>query len=162
MGRGRKGQTEQSQRKLKVLRRLTQRKGATMDYFYVPNVIKKIVCTRRSCWNYETHESSTACQFSSIKRVKTSTGNASRSWSNIIIANMQIKWFFVQAWRTKIFYVWSHGNILTAASSFFASSIAWITSCVMCLTTFCQAGIESSLIMWQTTWNKTIIVFTYM
>ena len=42
MGRGRKGPTEQSQRKPKVSGIFRQRKGATMDYFNLPNVDKKI------------------------------------------------------------------------------------------------------------------------
>ena len=40
MGRGRKGLIEQSERKPKPTM-FTQRKGSTMDYFYVPNVDKK-------------------------------------------------------------------------------------------------------------------------
>ena len=120
MGRGRKGQTEQSQRKLKVLRRLTQRKGATMDYFYVPNVIKKICISQKKLlklWNTWIHNSLPIFFYQTTTgtwRLRPETPLETEQMSN-----MQIKWLFIQAWRTKILHVESHILYLNHGLIFF-------------------------------------------
>ena len=83
MGRGRKGLTEQSQRKPKVSTMFRQRKRATMDYFYVPNVVKKYIYLTKEA--VEIMKQMNPQQLANILlpsddwHVKTSTGNASGS-----------------------------------------------------------------------------------
>ena len=120
MRRERKGPTEQSQRKPKVPRTLTQRKGATMDYFYVPNVIKKICISQKKLlklWNTWIHNSLPIFFYQTTTgtwRLRPETPLETEQMSN-----MQIKWLFIQAWRTKIFHVESHILYLNHGLIFF-------------------------------------------
>ena len=83
MGRGRKGLTEQSQRKPKVSTMFTQRKGAIMDYFYMSNAAKKNLYLTEEA--VEIMKQMNPQQLANILlpnddwHVKTSTGNASGS-----------------------------------------------------------------------------------
>ena len=101
MGRGRKGLIEQSERKPKATNMLTQRKGSTMDYFYVPNVDKKNL--------YLTEEAVEIMKQMNLQQlvnillpnddwhVKTSARNASGSWPNVKHANKVVVYTSVKA-----------------------------------------------------------------
>ena len=93
MGRGRKGLIEQSERKLKVVSSETERAEVSMSYFYVPNRDGKKLFLRQEA--VEIMKNMNLQHFVNFLLpngdwyVKTSSGNTSGSWLDIL--DMQIQ-----------------------------------------------------------------------